>query len=73
MGQFGRGRALRVFLLGKIDPEIADLLELLDAREQFDEIAELFEQSSPPWHQYSAEERRRLVARAAAMMSRDSS
>jgi hypothetical protein len=59
--------------LNEIDPEIAELLELLNAREQFDEIAELFEQSSRPWHQYSEEERKRLVARAASMMSKGSS
>jgi hypothetical protein len=28
-----------------IDPEISELLELLNAREQFDEIAQLFEHS----------------------------
>lgn len=56
----GSHRVLRVFPLNEIDPEIAELLELLNAREQLDEIAELFEQSSP-WHQYSEEERKRLV------------
>ena len=66
----GPRRVLRVFPLNEIDPEIAELLELLHAREQFDEIAQLFEQSSRPWHQYSEEERNQLVARAALMMSR---
>ena len=61
---------LRVLPLNEIDREIAELLELLNAREQFDETAEQFEQSSRPWHQYSEEERNQLVARAASMMSK---
>ena len=60
----------RVFQLNEINPEIAELLELLNAREQFDEIATLFEQSSRPWLQYSEEERNRLVAKAASMMAK---
>jgi hypothetical protein len=60
----------RVFQLNEINPEIAELLELLNAREQFDEIAALFEQSSRPWHQYSEEERNQLVAKAASMMAK---
>jgi hypothetical protein len=54
--------------VNEIDPEISELLELLDAREQFDEIAKLFEHSLRPWDQYSEEERKWLVAKAASMM-----
>ena len=55
-------------LLSDIHPEMAQLLELLNARDQFDEIADLFERSSRPWQQYSQDERNRLVARAASMI-----
>jgi hypothetical protein len=61
---------LRAFPVNDIDPEISELLELLNTREQFDEIAQLFEHSLRPWDQYSEEERRWLIAKAASMMSR---
>lgn len=54
--------------MNEIDPEISELLELLDARERFEEIAKLFEHSLRPWDQYSEEERKWLVAKAASMM-----
>jgi hypothetical protein len=54
--------------LHEIDPEIAALLELLIVNEEFDEVAEQFKQSSRSWHQYSEEEKSRLLARAASMM-----
>jgi hypothetical protein len=59
--------------LQEISPEIAELLELLNARERFDEISALLEQSPRSLHQYSEEERNLLVARAASMMSKGSS
>lgn len=55
--------------MNDIDPEISELLELLNTREQFDEIAQLFEHSLRPWDQYSKEERKWLIAKAASMMS----
>ena len=54
----------------EIDSEMSELLELLNAREQFDEIAKLFEHSLRPWDQYSEEERKWLVAKAASLMSK---
>jgi hypothetical protein len=48
---------------------MAKLLELLDSREQFDEVAKLFEHSLRPWDQYSEEERKWLIAKAASIMS----
>jgi hypothetical protein len=60
----------RAFPLYEIDPEIAALLELLIANEEFDETAEQFKQSSRSWHQYSEEEKNRLLAKAASMMSK---
>jgi hypothetical protein len=61
---------LRAFPVNDIDPEISELLELLNAREQFDEIAQMFEHSLRPWDQYSEEERKWLIAKAASMMSK---
>jgi len=58
------------FPVNDIDPEISELLELLNTREKFDEIAQLFEHSLRPWDQYSEEERKWLIAKAASMMSR---
>jgi hypothetical protein len=49
---------------------MAELLELLKARDQFDEIAKLFERSSRSWQQYSEDERNHLVAKAASMTSK---
>jgi hypothetical protein len=57
------------FSVPEIDPEIFTLLELLNAREGFDEIAALFEQSSRSWHQYSEEEKAWLAARATSIAS----
>ena len=57
----------------EIDPEMSELLELLNTREQFDEIAKLFEHSLRPWEQYSEEERRWLIDKANSMMSRGAS
>jgi hypothetical protein len=54
----------------EINPEILELLELLHAREQFDEIAQLFEHSLRPWDQYSEAERRWLIANATSMMAK---
>ena len=56
--------------MDEIDPEMSELLELLNTREQFDEIAKLFEHSLRPWEQYSEEERRWLIDKANSMMSR---
>jgi hypothetical protein len=56
--------------MSEIDRQIADLLELLNAREEFDEIAELFGQSSQSWHQFTPEEKIRLAARVASNMSK---
>lgn len=55
--------------MNEIAPEMAKLLELLDSREQFDEVAKLFEHSLRPWDQYSEEERKWLIAKAASIMS----
>lgn len=52
---------------------IDELLELLRARDQFDEIAKLFEQSLRTWDQYSEEERKWIVAKAASRMSNEES
>jgi hypothetical protein len=60
----------RVFQLNEIDPEIAALLELLIVNEEFDETAEQFKQLSRSWHQYSEEEKKMLLARAASMISK---
>ena len=57
----------------EIDPEMSELLELLNTREQFDEIAKLFEHSLRPWEQYSEEERRWLIDKANSMMSKGAS
>ena len=54
--------------LPQIDLEFAELLELLNSREQFDELSALLEHSPRPFYQNSEEERKLLVARAAAMM-----
>ena len=54
----------------EIDPGISELLELLDAREQFDEVAKLFEHSLRPWDEYSEDERKWLIAKAASIMSK---
>ena len=56
--------------MNEIAPEMVELLELLDSREQFDEVAKLFEHSLRPWDQYSEEERRWLIAKAASIMSK---
>lgn len=55
--------------MNEIAPEMVKLLELLDSREQFDEVAKLFEHSLRPWDQYSQEERKWLIAKAASTMS----
>ena len=57
----------------EIDPEMSELLDLLNTREQFDEIAKLFEHSLRPWEQYSEEERRWLIDKANSMMSKGAS
>jgi len=57
-------------VLDEINPEIAELLELLKARDEFDEIAQLFEQSSLPWRSLSQDDRNRLVARASSLVSK---
>lgn len=57
--------------MNEIAPEMVELLELLDSREQFDEVAKLFEHSLRPWDQYSDEERKWLIAKAASIMSKD--
>ena len=56
-------------VLDEVNPEIAELLELLKARDEFDEIAQLFEQSSLPWRSLSQDDRNRLVARASSLVS----
>jgi hypothetical protein len=53
--------------LSNIDPELAELLELLNTREQFGETAKLFEQTLRPWNEYSEEERNWIVAKAASL------
>ena len=58
------------FTVNEIDPEIAELLELLNASEQFDQIGKLFEQASGRWSKYSEEEQKWLVTKAASMMSK---
>jgi len=50
-----------------INPELADLLELLNASEQFDELANLFEHSLRPWNEYSEEQRKWIIAKAASL------
>lgn len=55
--------------MADIPAEIAELLKLLSARDEFDEIARLFQESSRPWQQYSEDERNRLVERAVALMT----
>ena len=50
-----------------INPELADLLELLNASEQFDELANLFENSLRPWNEYSEEQRKWIIAKAASL------
>ena len=52
-----------------ISPEIVALLDGLKAREELDELARLFEESSQAWLQISEPERKLLIARAAALMS----
>jgi hypothetical protein len=49
--------------------ELAELLELLIARDQLDDIAKLFDRSLRTWDQYSEEERKWIVAKAASMMA----
>jgi hypothetical protein len=56
--------------LSKIDPEFVELLELLHSREQFDELAKLFEHTLRPWNEYSEEERKWIVERATSLMSK---
>lgn len=56
--------------MSKIDPEFAEFLELLHSREQFDELAKLFEHNLRPWNEYTDEERRWIVAKAASLMSK---
>lgn len=48
-----------------------ELLALLNARDQFDEIARLFDRSLRTWDQYSEEERKWIVAKAASRMSNE--
>lgn len=48
---------------------MAELLELLNSREQFDEVSKLFEHSLRPWEQYSEDERKWLIDKAASIMS----
>jgi hypothetical protein len=55
--------------LDVINPEIAELLELLKARDEYDEISELFDKHSRPWKNFSQDERNRLVARASSLIS----
>lgn len=56
--------------MNEIAPEMAELLELLHSREQFDEVARLFEHSLRPWDQYSEDERKWLIEKAASIMSK---
>jgi hypothetical protein len=53
--------------LSKINPEFAEFLELLSSREQFEEFAKLFEHTLRPWSEYSEEERKWIVAKAASL------
>jgi acyl-CoA reductase-like NAD-dependent aldehyde dehydrogenase len=55
--------------LTDIRPEIVALLNGLKARDELEELAKLFEESSEAWQQISEDERNRLIARAAALMS----
>ena len=56
-------------LLTEISPEIVALLDGLKARDELEELAKLFEESSQAWLQISEPERKILLARAAALMS----
>jgi hypothetical protein len=62
--------SFKAFPLSKIDPEFVELLELLHSREQFDELAKLFEHTLRPWNEYSEEERKWIVERATSLMSK---
>jgi hypothetical protein len=53
--------------LTNVDPELAELLALLSAREQFDELGKLFDQTLRPWSEYSEEERMWIAAKAASL------
>ena len=53
----------------KENPQVAELLDLLKTRDEFDDVTKLFERSLRPWDQYSDEERKWIVAKAASMMA----
>jgi hypothetical protein len=53
----------------KENPEVAELLDLLKARDEFEDVAKLFDRSLRPWDQYSEEERKWILARAASRIA----
>lgn len=55
--------------LTEISPEIVALLDGLKDRDELEELAKLFEESSQAWTQISEPERKILLARAAALMA----
>lgn len=65
----GNCRGAKSIAVNEIAPEMAELLELLNSREQFDEVSKLFEHSLRPWEQYSEDERKWLIDKAASIMS----
>jgi len=55
--------------LTDISPEIVALLDGLKDRDELEELARMFEESSQAWLQISEPERKILLARAAALMA----
>ncbi len=55
--------------MAELSPEILALLDCLKARDELEEIARLFEDSSQAWQQFSDIERNRLIARAMTLMA----
>jgi hypothetical protein len=53
----------------KENPEVTELLDLLKTRDEFEDVAKLFERSLRPWDQYSEEERKWIVAKASSMIA----